>query len=365
MYVRDRIKNIFKISREDLDAIIIKNSSYPYIDNNFFYVTGLEKGLFEDSIAIMYPDGEINLIIPELEYESARRSSVNINIYRDKKEFDINLKNFISSFNIIGINYENILFSDFIKINKFCKKSKIIDVSNAFSNARLIKDKYEINMIKEACRISDIVMNIIPDLLNEGIFEYEIAAEINHILQKNGADKPAFDTISSFGKNTAQPHYNHGNKKLKYGDFTLFDFGACFKKYNSDITRTFLFGDTKKEQKEMYNVVYNAQRLGFDMITSGIKAFEVHNAVKGYINKTRFKDRFIHSTGHSLGLSVHDGGARFSSECNVELQENMIFTVEPGVYIPSIGGVRIEDDIIVKKDGFEILTKSPRELIDI
>jgi len=126
-----------------------------------------------------------------------------------------------------------------------------------------------------------------------------------------------------------------------------------------------VFGKATDQQNEMYETVLKAQQIAFDMIKSDLNGSNVHNAVDSFINSTKFKGRFIHSTGHSLGLAVHDGGIRLSNRCEVELKENMIFTIEPGVYIPELGGVRIEDDVLVKKDGLEILTKSSREFIEI
>jgi Xaa-Pro dipeptidase len=208
-------------------------------------------------------------------------------------------------------------------------------------------------------------MNSVPEFLHEGIYEYEIAAEIDYLLQKNGADKSAFETISSFGKNTAEPHYSHGDTKLKLGNFALFDFGANFRKYNSDITRTFVFGKPNDKQKEMYETVFTAQKIGFNLIKPGVKAKMVHEAVNSYIDSSKFKGCFIHSTGHSLGLAVHDGKAGLSADCDVELKENMVFTVEPGIYIPGFGGVRIEDDVLIKRNGIDILTESPRAFIEI
>jgi Xaa-Pro aminopeptidase len=114
----------------------------------------------------------------------------------------------------------------------------------------------------------------------------------------------------------------------------------------------------------MHRTVLEAQKIGFDNIRSGVKACDVHDAVSSYIDSTQFKGKFTHSTGHSLGMAVHDG-ARISSDSDTILKENMVFTVEPGVYIPDFGGIRIEDDIIVKKDGIELLTNSPRDLIEI
>ena len=365
MRLKKRVENIFNNLEKKLDAIIIKNSGEPFIDNNFFYVTGLDKGIFEGSIAILHPNGNIDLIVSELEAELAKKADVNLNVYRNKEEFDETLKRFISSVKSIGINFAGILHRDFCKLKDRCPQSEFVDVSEALAKTRILKDDLEIGLIKESCKIADSVMEKIPSLLSEGMYEYELAAEIDHLMQKNGADKPAFETISSFGKNTADPHYTHGDSRLNAGDFVLCDFGACFRKYNSDITRTFVFGKADEKKKEMYKTVLEAQKIGFETIRPGIEANEVHNAVSLYIETSKFKGCFIHSTGHSLGLSVHDAGAGFGPESSIKLKENMVFTVEPGVYIPGVGGVRIEDDIVIKKDGIEILTKSQRQLIEI
>jgi len=362
--VEKRVKNIFKNMEKKLDAVLIKNPGDPCVDDNFFYVTGLDKGVFEDSIALAYPDGEVDLLVSELEAEIAKKASVNLYVYKNKKTFDDFLKKNLSNLKKVGLNFEIISHRDFCMLKKKYKKPKFFDVSEGLAKTRLVKDEIEIKLIKKSCQIADKVMKAIPGMLRGGMYEYEIAAEIDYLMQKNGADKPAFETISSFGKNTAEPHYSHGETRLKKGSFVLFDFGSCYHRYNSDITRTFVFGKADKTQKEMYKMVLEAQKIGFESITPGVKANKIHDAVNNYIEKTRFKGRFIHSTGHSLGLSVHDGGG-LSPKSKLVLRENMVFTVEPGVYIPGFGGVRIEDDVLVKKDGTEILTKSSRELIEI
>ncbi len=363
--VKKRVKNIFNNLSKKPDIIVIKNSIEPFIDNNFFYVTGLEKGIFEGAVAILHSDGNLDLLVSELEEESAKKSDVNLHVYKNKNDFEEYLIRFISSAKKIGINFAGLSHKDFNKFSEKFTKSKFVDISDALAKTRLIKDDFEIAQIKKSCRIADEVMKKIPELLKEGVYEYEVAAEIDYLFQKNGADKPAFETISSFGKNTAEPHYSHGDTKLRKGDFALFDFGVCFRKYNSDITRTFMFGKANEKQKEMHRIVLNAQKIGFDTIKPGIKANEVHNAVNSYIDNTRFKGGFIHSTGHSLGLAVHDGEVGLSADCDVKLKENMVFTVEPGVYIPGFGGVRIEDDVLIQRDGVEIFTKTTRDLIEV
>ena len=360
-----RIRNIFSKIDKNLDIILIKNSSHPFIDDNFFYVTGLHKGLFEGSVAVLYDDGSLDLVVSELEAESARKAKLPLHVYTDHKEFVSILQKLTSSYTTIGLNYAGISHAEFYTLHDIISHPTFIDVSKQLMDARLVKDQLEIKTIRKACNISDSVMKKIPDLLFEGIKEYEIAAEIEHHMLKLGADSPAFETISSFNKNTAEPHYSHGNVELQKGDFTLFDFGARFQKYNSDITRTYVFGKAEKKQIEMYETVLAAQQIGFDTITPGVTGNDVHTKVQNYIDNTQFKGRFIHSTGHSLGIAVHDGSKGLSTNSPVILKENMVFTVEPGIYIPGYGGVRIEDDILVKKDGFELLTQSSNKFIEI
>lgn len=359
-----RIKSIFRNSSQTVDCIVLKNASTPYIDDNFFYVTNLDQGLFEGSCVVLYSDGTLDLMVSELEAESARKSTARLTIYKTKEEFSTALKHLLSPFSAIGVNASSLSYLDFNKFTGLVPNTKFVDVSDGFFKSRLIKDEQELLRIKKACEIADETITTIPEIVAEGMSEDELAAEINYSLQSFGAEKPAFDTISSFGKNSAEPHYGHGDVRLQKGSFVLCDFGACYKKYNSDITRTFVFGNATEKHKEMYETVLQAQQIAFQAIKPGVKASDVHHAVLSFIDSTKFKGRFIHSTGHGLGLAVHDG-IGFSPDNTMELRENMVLTVEPGVYIPGFGGVRIEDDILVKKDGLEILTKSPRDFIEL
>ena len=362
---KNRVNKLFDLLEKKPDAILIKNYVEPYIDNNFFYFTGLEEGIYEGCSAILYKDKKSEIIISELEYESTLNSKDKVNIYKNNKMYENILKENFSSLKIIGLNYDNILFRDFIKLQNLFPDVEFINISNEISNLRIIKDEHEINIIKNSCKIVDKVMDNIPNIIDKDITENELAAEIDYLMKKNGANNPAFTTISSFGKNTSKPHYSHGSIKIKKGDLIICDFGANYKKYNSDITRTFVFDKSNKLQKNIHKTIINAQKFAYDEIKINVKAKDIHNKVYDYIEKTEFKSHFIHSTGHSLGLNVHDVGGGISADSDIILKENMVFTIEPGIYIPNYGGVRIEDDILVKKNGFELLTKSSRDLIEI
>jgi len=362
--MKNRVKNIFSQCKTSVDGILLKNGSFPFIDDNFFYVTGLEQGLFEGAVVVLHPDGALDLFASELEAESARKSNARLCVYKNREELYTMLKHLLAEEKSLGINAAGLSHQSYLELGEMFPQVKFTDVSKAFDSARLIKDESEIQCIKSACAISDAVMETIPDVLYQGMTEYELAAEINYAMQNRGAEKPAFDTISSFHANTAEPHYSHGDAKLRKNDFVLCDIGACFKRYNSDITRTFVFGKATEQQREMYDVVLKAQQVAFDAIRPGVKACDVHAAVSAFIDSTKFKGRFIHSTGHSLGLAVHDGPG-FAPGNAMELRENMVLTVEPGVYIPGFGGVRIEDDVLIKKEKHLLLSRSPKEFTEL
>ncbi|MEF8879692.1 MAG: Xaa-Pro peptidase family protein [Candidatus Thermoplasmatota archaeon] len=363
--MKARVKKIFENTESSPDLILVKNGVEPFIDKNFFYATNLKHGLFENTVAVLYPDGDIDLIVSQLEAEAAKKKGdLNLKLYQGEEEKQNFLKECLESGDTVGLNYMGVSHRDFHDLEEFVDKD-FVDVYDGFKKSRMIKDTEEIEYIRRAAEIVDEVVGRIPGVVSDDMAEYELAAEINYLMQKNGADDVAFETISSFGGNTAIPHYTHGDRKLCGGDIILCDFGACFGKYNSDITRSFVFKKASDRQKEMYKCVLEAQRRGIDVIQPGVEAEEVHKVVKNFIDNNGFKGFFIHSTGHSLGLDVHDPGVGFKSDCDVELKENMVLTVEPGIYLPRYGGIRIEDDILVTKDGAELLTKSSKEFCEI
>ena len=187
--MEERVKKIFENSDQKPDVIIIKNSDEPHIDENFFYVTGLDKGLFEGSAAILFSDGRVKLLVPELEAQIAKKANAEIVVYTDSKDFYEILKKTVSSFKTVGLNFRGISLKDFLKVKNNISECDFVDVSTSFAKTRLIKDESEIKLIKRACEIVDKVVEKIPDFLNGNMYEFELAAEINYFMQKNGATK--------------------------------------------------------------------------------------------------------------------------------------------------------------------------------
>jgi Xaa-Pro dipeptidase len=359
----ERTQRILK-EHEDLDAIVIINGTEPALDMGFFYLTGLVEGLFEGSMALVHSDGNLELITSLLEAESAKKGGFELSIFKSKAEKKEMFTQKLSKIGKVGIHSAALTHKNFLELRDMAPTAEFVDVSETISKARMIKDEKEIATLKKACTMASEVAQDICGFIKEGVREYEVAAELSYMMQKKGAVGPSFDTISSFGAHTAEPHYTAGDAVLKTGEFVLMDFGAKYRRYCSDITRTFVCGSGSEKQKDMYQTVLQAQKVALDMIRPGVNGKDIHKAVADYIEGTKYKGLFTHSTGHSIGLSVHDGVA-LTKEIDMILEENMVFTVEPGIYIPGFGGVRIEDDVRVTSDGLEFLTSGTKELIEL
>ncbi|MGC8565050.1 MAG: M24 family metallopeptidase [Thermoplasmata archaeon] len=349
---------------ENVDAILIYNQGEPVVDLNFFYFTRLlDSGIFEGSY--LYMDKEKRSIITsELEETSARKSGWDVMIFRKSAEKDEILKNLILGKKKIGISYSTFTIKEFNNLKSKFSDVDFIDIDPHLKELRQVKDDFEISLIKEAAKIASDAVDDLVDYIKEGMTENELAAQLTFMLMKNGAQENAFTPIVAFGENSAEPHYFSGQRKLKKGDFILMDFGARYRKYNSDITRTYVFGRGNEKQKRMYDVVKQAQQIGIDAIKAGKMGKEVDSEVRNFIDSTEFKGLFIHSTGHGVGLAVHDHPALAQSS-ELVLRPGMVVTVEPGVYVKGFGGVRIEDDVLVKDNGFEVLSYADKEYREI
>ncbi|MEW5936854.1 MAG: Xaa-Pro peptidase family protein [Candidatus Thermoplasmatota archaeon] len=362
--MRSRIRSIFRRLETEVDLVVVANGTYPHVDMCFYYATGLDHGLFEGSLALISPQG-LEIITSLLEGESARHPEADVTVYKERKERAGILRERLSGCRRIGIDPPELTHKWYKELSAAAPKgARLIDVSKALMAARLVKDRAEVSRMRRACRIAaEAASEIIPEL-REGVREYEVSAGLTYLMQQRGASGPAFDTIVAFGKMSAEPHYVAGDAKLRRGEIVLLDFGALYRRYRSDITRTYIFGRATPKQKEMYELVLDAQTAALRRMKPGVKGGDVHRAAERRISRSRFKGRFTHAVGHSIGLATHDGSGLHPS-IPLTLEPGMIFTVEPGVYLPGYGGVRIEDDVLITKDGCEVLTPAPKELIEV
>ncbi|MER3402031.1 MAG: hypothetical protein C4336_08205 [Armatimonadota bacterium] len=227
---------------------------------------------------------------------------------------------------------------------------------------RIVKDAYEVARIRDAVAIADATFEHIQRLFQPEVVEWDIAMEIDFYLRRQGA-YPAFETIVASGTRSALPHARPTERRLQRGDFVTVDFGARLQGYCSDITRTVVVGKASAEQKRVYYAVLEALERSIEAIRPGRRGKQIDAVARKVLQKHGLSDYFGHSLGHSLGLAVHDGRG-FSPREKGALQVGMVLTVEPGVYIPGFGGVRIEQDVLVTETGCEVLSRSPIGLIE-
>lgn len=233
---------------------------------------------------------------------------------------------------------------------------------------RQIKDQEEINKLAEAERIGDLafkeIVSFIKKYWKTGLTENQVALEIERIMRSNGASGTSFDSIVASGAKSSLPHAVPGDEPLKKGDFVVMDFGCIYKGYCSDMTRTVVIGEASPKQVEIYETVLKAQEAALKGIRTGMKGKEVDAIARRIITEANYGEYFGHGLGHSVGIEIHEN-PRFSPAEEQTIEVGMVVTVEPGIYLPQFGGVRIEDMIVVTEDGIKNLTHSPKDLIII
>ena len=350
-----RLEKLLKLTNENL--LIIKNE-------NIFYLTGFKgtagwlrissgkKYLFVDSRYAEYASKvthKTTVILVAGAYSDAaaefcRENSINeISVAKDGL--------YLSEYEtIVSAMVNNSIKISISKIN--------VDI------IRTVKEKEEIKIIKDNLNRAEKAMIKTLAFVKEGSSECDIAAELEYQMRKEGGDKTAFDTILLFGDRTSLPHGIPSDRKLKLGDNILMDFGLSKDGYKSDITRTFFFGKGKnfEEMSKIYNIVKDAHNKGIRAIHSGISGKEADNSAREIIKNNGYGQYFGHSLGHSVGLEIHES-PRLSPLANHILEGGCIVTVEPGIYVPNLGGVRIENMVIVTKNGGVSMNDTPVDLI--
>ena len=269
-----------------------------------------------------------------------------------------------SKYKIKSLGYEedNLTAEQYFKYSKTL--SEIVFIPSAFiiKNLRISKNEDELNKIRKAQEITDLAFTHILKIIKPGISEREIALELDYFIRKNGGNGSAFETIALTGKNTSMPHGIPGETKVKDGDFVLLDFGVDFNGYRSDMTRTVAVSYATDQMKAVYETVSRAQVAALSIIKSGMTGKEADKIARDIIDSTEYEGSFGHSLGHGVGLDIHEL-PNFSMKYENAIPHNAVMSVEPGIYLEGLFGVRIEDLVIVKKDGVENLTKSPKELL--
>ena len=225
----------------------------------------------------------------------------------------------------------------------------------------MIKDPQEVSLIREACKLADYAIEVGCAEIKEGKTELEIVAAIEYELKKKGITDMSFATMVLTGANGASPHGTPGQTKIQKGDFVLFDLGVIVDGYCSDITRTVAYGEINDKQKEIYDTVLKAQLAAIEASIPEVTCANVDLTARKIITDAGYGEYFPHRLGHGLGIGVHEYPSLTETN-DLQLEAGMVYTIEPGIYVPNVAGVRIEDDILVTKNGVEILTKFSKEL---
>ena len=361
-YYDSRIKKIFtlKNNHKTSNLIILK-------DENIYYLTGFY-GKDSGSILLIV-DNDIHLLVNFIYLEQARKSAknknLNITCYKKNKfrELAKILEDY--SFSSVGVEGKNISLTGFRKLEKLlsANSKRLVNIDGLVENLRIVKDEFEISKIKNACKITD---KVFGSIINSGasainkLSEIELACRIEQLLVKSNSEGRSFDTIVAYGKNSSMPHYSPQKIKVK-GGLILMDFGCKFENYCSDMTRTIFTKNQKicNEFKKIYDIVLKAQLLTVENCREGVACGQLDRIARKFITSKGYGHNFRHRLGHGVGIEVHEEPA-VTMENRTVLRENMVITIEPGIYIENFGGVRIEDMVIVGKNGCEVLYNSKK-----
>lgn len=266
----------------------------------------------------------------------------------------------------VGLEAANISWLRQSQIAATLPEAKLVPLTSLVEDLRRIKDPYELECIERAATIADGAFAETYPLLVKpaGLTEAAFARALEAAMDRLGSDEPSFETIVASGPNSALPHANPGSRVIEVGDLVVIDFGAKIDGYGSDMTRTVLAGAGKptSAQAKLYEAVERAQQAGVDAVKAGVSELTIDSVCRSILNEAGYGEHFVHGTGHSLGLEIHEQPI-LSSRATGTLKAGLVVTVEPGAYLPELGGVRVEDCVLVTETGCRLLTHSPKGLI--
>ncbi len=345
-----------KMDEKKLGALLVTDI------NNIRYLSGFTGS----SAYILFSKGK-RWFLTDPRYATQAGEEVkgfNIKIYK-KKALDT-IAGLIAALNArpIGFESDNISFDAYGKLKRGLSGARLKPAPGIIADLRKRKDPFEVRRIRDSVKVLDAGFEEAMRLLKPGTIEREAALEIEFAFKEKGAEGLAFDTIIASGFRGALPHGKASSKKIKKGELVVVDMGALKDGYNSDETRTFSIGRPSPEQRKVYEIVKDAQAKAIDAIRPGVKASAVDGAARAHIKKAGYGKFFGHGTGHGVGLEIHEGPA-ISPLSKEALEEGMVITIEPGIYLPGFFGVRIEDMALVTSDGCEVLTRTSRELVSL
>ncbi|MFV0558479.1 MAG: M24 family metallopeptidase [Enterococcus sp.] len=262
----------------------------------------------------------------------------------------------------LAFEENHVSFAQYTVLEDVITESSLVPITGMIESLREIKDEEEIKIVRQACHIADLGFEHVLTMIRPGMTEIEVANQLDFFMRSLGATSVSFETIVASGVRSAMPHGVASSKVIEQGDLITLDFGCYYEGYVSDMTRTFAIGDPGQKLKEIHQIVLEAQLQVIEAAKPGISCGALDAVARQYIEKCGYGDAFGHSTGHGIGLEIHEA-PMIANRYKQTLVAGNIITDEPGIYLPGIGGVRIEDDLLITATGNEILNKSPKELI--
>ncbi|MGZ4123461.1 MAG: M24 family metallopeptidase [Tumebacillaceae bacterium] len=332
---------------------------------NVFYLTGFDCHPHERFMALcLQASGEAHLFVPSLEKDKADQSGFgNVIAVSDTDNPMEKLGNVVGSgpFTQFAVEKQYMTVARFEQLQAVFGDAGSVAAEDLMLDLRLRKDESELAIMKKAAEIADKAVAAGIAAIEVGKTEAELVTLIEATMKSLGATGPSFSTMVLTGDNSALPHGVPGNRTIQEGDFVLFDLGAVYEGYCSDITRTVVVGEPSDEQLVIYETVLAANLAGIAATKPGLPAMVVDIAARQTIEQLGYGEYFTHRVGHGLGIEIHEFPSMHGENTTV-MVPGMTFTIEPGVYVPGVGGVRIEDDVVVTETGVEILTSYPKEL---
>lgn len=352
----DRIRD--KIIKNKLDGFLISN------EKNARYLSGFI-GESSGSWVLLTQDDQY-LLTDSRFTEQADKQAPYYKKYIWQKPYIKYFTDLIKELKIkkLGFESDHVSYQVFLKIKEATENVELIPKSGWVEEKRKIKSKEEIDLITKAANITDKAFSIIINEMKTGMKERDIANRLDFIMRDLGADKISFDTIIASGVMSSMPHATVSEKVIQSGDIIKIDFGSVVDGYHSDMTRMIVIGKSTDKQKNIFNIVLEAQMKALNAVKPGVKCKILDKIARDFITEKGYGENFLHGLGHGVGLNIHEAPFIMKESEDI-LKKGMVFTIEPGIYIKNFGGVRIEDLVLVTDDGYEILSKTEKIFYEI
>lgn len=350
-----RIENFRKkLISTDMDGAFITNRE------NRLYLSG-----FTGTSGFLLITGDKTLLLTDFRYvEQAAEQATHFEVIQYTGNVLQTVKELMDTNGIKTLGFENrdVTYDRYMELQHFLDGVRLMPLGTVIEELRRVKDPYELETIKSAVRIADEAFNHVLKFIKPGVKELELAAELEYHMKKLGATGTSFETIIASGKRSSLPHGVASLKKLEMGDPVTIDFGAYYEDYCSDMTRTVFLGEPEPEMKKIYNIVLQAQQQSAMGAVAGMRGKDVDQIAREFIYGKGYEKNFGHGLGHSVGLQIHED-PRLNPTGESILENGMVVTVEPGIYISGYGGVRIEDILVIQDDKPVTLTTSTKDMI--